>query len=93
MNEIKLEFKKSLTKLAGYSYGKNIYDEQVKNKIDINREIVIIFPDNIKDIASSFIQGFFYDFVENIGIKGIERQVDIVSSDPEMKQKIIKNLI
>lgn len=91
--QVKIEVKKSLTKLAGYSYGKSLYENQVKGKIDLKDGIEIIFPDNIEDMASSFIQGFFYELVEKIGIKGIERQVNIVAADNMIKDKIIKNLI
>ncbi len=92
-NVIKLDIKKNITKLAGYSLGKDIYDTQVKGNIDFSQDITIEFPENIQDIASSFIQGFFYEFIEKIGIKGIQDCVEIISSKEDMKEEIINNLI
>lgn len=92
-NVVQLEFKRNITKLAGYSLGKEIYDSQVKGRVDFEKTIRIEFPDDIRDIASSFIQGFFYEFIEKIGIKGIQERVEIVSSKTDMKEEIINNLI
>ena len=58
-NTIEIKVEKSLSGLAGYDYGKKIYNEQVKEKIDISKNITIIFPEHIKRVASSFVQGFF----------------------------------
>jgi hypothetical protein len=80
--------------LAGRDYGIKIFNEQVKDKIDYNdSEIIVIFPDNIQSMASSFIQGFFLDFVEHIGIIGIEEKVRIENNGTNFKQMIIDNLI
>ena len=43
--------------------------------------------------ASSFIQGFFEDFVTHIGISGIENNVKIESSNKKLKEKIINDLL
>lgn len=44
--ELFLEIKdKSLTKLAGNSYGRKLFDAQVDGKIDLNQPFVIVFPD------------------------------------------------
>lgn len=49
---------KTLTSLAGNPYGQLVYKEQVDQKIDFNKKNIIIFPNEIKRVASSFIQGF-----------------------------------
>lgn len=90
---IELEVKKSSASLADYGYGQIVYNEQVRDKIDMNKKIEIVFPDNIKIVASSFIQGFFEEFVKQIGIAGIEEQINIISPIPDLKKKIIDNLI
>lgn len=91
--KIILNFEKSLMGLAGYQFGIKTYQEQVKNKIQFDDEIVIVFPENIQRIASSFIQGFFEDVVKEIGISGIEERVSIISSKKNMKESIISNLL
>lgn len=92
-NIVEIKVDKSITGLAGYNYGKKIYTEQVKNKIDLEQNFVIVFPDNIQRMASSFIQGFFEEIIGEIGILGIERQLEVKSSNSDLKQIIVRNLI
>lgn len=70
---IKLSFPSDLTGLAGYRLGQQIFQDQVKDNISYNDKITLVFPNNIKRIASSFIQGFFDDIIKNIGLLGIEK--------------------
>ena len=90
---IELDLDRSVTRLAGYEYGKSVFDNQVKDKIDYNDSIVIVFPSNIVKLASSFIQGFFGEMVENIGISGIEEKVSIESSNSKIHRDVVNNLI
>lgn len=93
MSKIKLEFDKAITSLAGYPYGKSVYDEQCKDKINFDdKEIIIEFPDNIERIASSFTQGFFNEILKNIGLSGIEQKVKIVSKNRGLKDEILRRL-
>lgn len=92
-NKIELSFDKKLSGLAGYQYGMSEYKKQVEGKIDFDEDIILIFPDNIVRIASSFIQGFFEEMVGKIGISGIEERVKIESTRNDMKDIIIKNLL
>lgn len=94
MNNIfELDIDKIITKLAGNPLGKKIFREQVKDRINYDEEIIIIIPERIDSIASSFIQGFFEEIVKNIGIAGIEEKVTIRSSIIDLKQLIIENLL
>ena len=92
MNQFELQFDKALTKLSGFDFGKEMFDEQIKGKIDYELDIMFIIPDRVDLIASSFIQGFFEDVVNKIGIPGIEEKVQIISSIPDAKSMIIDNL-
>ncbi|KOP31159.1 hypothetical protein ADM98_01755 [Exiguobacterium sp. BMC-KP] len=92
-NNFELEIDNTVTKLAGNPLGKKIYQSQVLKEIDYEKEIMIVFPDRIDTIASSFIQGFFEDMVSKIGVNGIVSQVTIKSSIPDIKDLIVKNLI
>ena len=89
---IKLQFDKTLSGLAGYEYGKQIYNEQVKYKIDFKQNICIEFPDNIQRIASSFVQGFFEEIIANAGISSVGNTIDIKCVNNELRQSIIDNL-
>ena len=45
---ISLEIKdRSLTKLAGNSYGRKLFDAQVDGRIDLNEPFTIVFPEQI----------------------------------------------
>ena len=91
-NKVTLQFSKSITRLAGYKYGLSEYENQCKNKIDFKKPIIIEFPDNIEKLASSFIQGFFAEFIKEIGYDGIEKNVDIISGS-NLKEQVMNNLI
>lgn len=92
MIKVKLVFNKLLTSLAGNQYGVSEFDKQIKN-VDYNSEYTIVFPEQIKYIATSFIQGFFKEFVETIGIAGIEQKITIESSINNLKQIVIDSLV
>lgn len=75
---IALEIKdRSLTKLAGNSYGRKLYDSQVDGRIDLNEPFTIVFPEQIDYLASSFIQGFFGKIYTEIGREGMEKNFDV----------------
>ena len=83
-----LKFNKTITSLAGNKYGQKVFEEQVKN-VSCDEKYTIIFPNQIEDIATSFIQGFFQQFVMEMGIYGIEKNVQIESSIKNLKQLIM----
>ena len=79
---------KTLSALAGYAYGQQIFREQIKPKIsDYNSDFNFEFPENIEYLASSFVQGFFSDLVEQIGFSGVEDKVDIMSKNPNITKE------
>ena len=56
--QIKLNIRRDITKLAGNKYGKVIYQTQVRDNINLDEEVVFIIPEQIDRAASSFVQGF-----------------------------------
>ncbi len=92
MNKIELKFDKSLSGLAGNSYGVSEYNSQLKDKFDWNGMNVIIFPNHIEKIGISFIQGFFSAILEKINKNDIEKYIKIESSSEELTSKIIENI-
>ena len=86
---IALEIKdKSLTKLAGNSYGRKLFNEQVNGKIDLEQPFVIEFPDYL---ASSFIQGFFGKIYTEIGREGMEKNFDIIAPKIDSPKRAVLN--
>lgn len=92
-NKFELDFDKSLTKLSGFDLGKDMFDEQIKGKISYENEIEIVIPERVDLIGSSFIQGFFEDIVNNIGISGVEKWVNLKSAIPNIKEIVMDNLL
>lgn len=65
-NRIELKFNNTITRLAGNSYGKNIYISQVQDKVNFNDKNIIVIPSQIEDIAISFVQGFTSEIFKSI---------------------------
>ncbi|MBJ7628167.1 hypothetical protein [Weissella confusa] len=96
MTEIKLDFSdKTLTGLAGYEYGMEVYEKQIKSKIsefDIEHGFTIVFPDTIENIASSFVQGFFENLIGKVGYENIQKIVKINSSSKKLTEGIWQDM-
>lgn len=92
MERFELEFNKAETSLAGFPYGRAIYEHQVKDKINLSEKTEIVFPAQIERVASSFVQGFFADLVEKIGYIGIEKNITIRASSEKLAKTIRDNI-
>lgn len=91
-NIINLSFDKTIAGLAGNDYGYEEYKKQIKDKFDYNKNNIIVFPNEIKRVAISFIQGMFRDILEKIDKNEIEKFVTIRSSSEQLTNKIISNI-
>lgn len=91
-NKVSLSFDKTLSNLAGYDYGVSVFNSQVNGKIDLNSQFVIEFPEQIRGVASSFVQGFFNDIVQKIGLLATEQRALIVSSRDGFSEMIMSKL-
>ena len=80
---------RSLTKLAGNSYGRKLFSEQVDGKIDLDQPFTIEFPEQIDYLASSFIQGSFGKIYTEIGREGMEKNFDIIAPKIDNPKKVI----
>ena len=92
-NSVNLRFSNTITKLAGYPYGLSIYQTQVKGIIDIMQPCTIVFPNHIERVASSFVQGFFAEIINEIGYQRIENNITLVTSSQELTDDIWNKLI
>ena len=91
-NSVNLVFDKTLTKLAGFPYGEAIFNEQVKNQVDLNKTCEIVFPDNIESVAISFVHGFFTGIANVIGLQGIDDNIKVKTSSAELTNDIWEKL-
>lgn len=87
----KLKFDSNITRLAGNPYGREEYDKQLRGKIDFNNVSVIVFPKEIENIASSFVQGFFADIVDNLGFGEVKTKIEIQANE-KVKEKVQRSL-
>lgn len=90
MNKINLIFDKKLTNLAGYDFGMKTFEKQVKGKLNLNEKFEVVFPDEIRMVAVSFVQGFFSEIVKQIGLKATEE--NLIISNQNLYSSIIKKL-
>lgn len=91
-NQVLLHFKKDQVCLAGYAFGKNIYETQVKGIIDIKSKFYIIIPDTIEMVFSSFVNGFFENIINEIGFDDAIRFTNIVTDNEEIRNSFLKEL-
>lgn len=91
-NEIHLVFDKSTTRLVGNPYGKTVYKQQVKEKLDFTKKNVIMFPNNIVKVASSFTQGLFSEIIGLIGYSGVEKMIEIETGNEELTKNMYEDL-
>lgn len=87
MKKIKLRFDNTLTRLAGFQLGQKIYKEQVSSNWD-GSELAIQFPERIEKVATSFVQGFFSDLVNEIGYDRIRNDIKIEASSDKLVSEI-----
>ena len=91
-NIIKLNFDRTITGLAGNDYGYEEYKKQIKERFDYNKSNTIIFPEQIRKVAISFVQGMFREILEQIDKNDIEKYVTIKSSSKQLTDKILNNI-
>jgi hypothetical protein len=91
-NTFKLVFDKSITCIAGYEYGEEVFKKQVMNNISYDDTITIIFPERIVKVASSFIQGLFKEIINNIGYEGVEKKVIIKTGSEELTKQMMDRI-
>lgn len=92
MNRIDLRFDNTITGLAGNPFGVSEYEKQAKKKFKWDEKNLIVFPDHIKKVGISFIQGFFSEILNEVGKNEIEKYISIKSSSKELTDKIMENL-
>lgn len=91
-NIIELKFERTIAGLAGNDYGYEEYKKQIRDKFDYNKNNTIIFPEQIKKVAISFVQGMFRDILEKIDKSEIEKYITIESASEQLTKKILSNI-
>ena len=89
--KIEIIVPKDLTKLAGNKFGQKCYLE-IKNRININDDIIFVLPDRIDRVASSFVQGFFSELYLALGYSGIKEKISFETKIQDFKEFVLENL-
>lgn len=93
MLNIELQFKKDLTGIAGFPFGEKIFKEQVAPQLPGKIcPMTIIFPKNIERVASSFVQGFFSDIINEVGYDEFDNVITIKADTDELAENIRGNI-
>lgn len=97
MCEVLLKFNKSETRLAGFPCGEEVFNTQARGLIYkdgvLDDHIVVVFPNQIEKVASSFVQGFFAELINTIGYDEILKRFEIKASSVELVQNIYGKIL
>ena len=66
--------------LAGYEYGKQLWETQASS-LNIDDYFTIHLSNEIVSMSSSFIDGFFEKAIETIGIDNLIHRLHIIGND------------
>jgi hypothetical protein len=90
MSMVELKFKNTVQGLSGNPYGRSVFDNQVKGKINYytDDEIIIRFPENIEEVRWSFVQGFFKEIIDAIGLSETLGKVTIKARTQDLVDEI-----
>lgn len=90
MKEIRLNISNKLVAVTGNDNGQKICREQIINSFsEEDLPIVIIFPEYITTIGSSYIEGIDEVMLEKISIDQLKRFVAIDAKDETARRRIL----
>lgn len=91
-NIINLEFDKMITNLSGNRLGVKVFKDQVKDKFVAEKQNEVVFPQQIEDIASSFIQGLYSEISEKYGKIEAQNFMILTSQNNKAQEKIEESI-
>lgn len=90
-NEIRLEFEDGVVRLTGLELGVDVYEAQVKDKVDYSKKNIIVIPNEIEDVAIAFVQGLTKGIFNNIRKDEFHAYFEIRGKQ-KLVDKIIKSI-
>lgn len=92
-NEISIKTKDaSLIALAGNDNGYDDYKKQIEPSVDYKKINVIIFPEYIRKISISYVQGMFKEILKKIDKNDIEKYFEIKASSQKLEEKVLHDI-
>lgn len=83
MKNIKMEIPKEFTTMAGVGYGEKIFNRQIMDNIEGEKEIEIEIPDHISNITNTFLEGLLI----GRNYSGENHQIKFTSRDKELEER------
>lgn len=73
--------------LAGYEYGKQLWETQ-GTSLNINDYFTIHLSSEIESMSSSFIDGFFAKAIGAIGVENLIQRLHVISHDDYLDRHV-----
>ena len=77
--------------LAGYGYGKELWQEYFKY-LNYHKPFKIVLPSHLQGMSVSFVGGLFAEMLENIGVDKILERMTIIHPDEEVIKRIVDDI-
>lgn len=90
-NIITLHFRKDISRLAGNKLGEDTFEKQIKDNINYSKLNILVFPDEIENIAISFVQGLTKGIFDEINKDEFSRYFKVVAKG-DLPDKFIKSI-
>lgn len=94
INSMRVEVDPRISILAGYEYGREIWNTQCSlDDVNINENYYLVLPAQIEGMASNFVNGFFQEIIEKIGAEKAAERLCINNKELEedVKASILLN--
>lgn len=91
-NIIELKFENIVTNLAGNRLGNDVYLKQIEPELDETKLNVVVFPETIEDIASSFIEGLYKNLGEKYGKSTALSIMELKAKNDDTDEKIKESI-
>lgn len=90
--EIILTFNKTLEYISGNKFGREVFEKQLKDKIENNYyEYIVVFPKEIKGVSISFTQGMISEIVNKMGREEAFKHLKFISKYSDNLTRKINN--
>lgn len=77
--------------LAGYDYGKELWEECFSS-LNYHKPFKVVIPSHIEGMSISFIGGLFEEIIENIGADKLLERMTIIHPDEEFIKHVMDDI-
>lgn len=77
--------------LAGYAYGKELWEECF-SYLNYHKPFKVVIPSHIEGMSISFIGGLFEEIIENIGVDKLLERITIIHPDEDFIKRTMDDI-